>query len=77
MAAELVSVLTTAFVNTAKALGEGVRILFTDLITETSTVNGVSTTSISDLGVFVLVMAGIGFAFGLSKMFVNLIRNRG
>lgn len=70
MAAEIVTTLTTAFTSTASAIGTGVVQLFTDLVT---TGEG----KLSNLGIFILVMAGVGFAFGLSKMLVGLIRNRG
>lgn len=70
MAAEIVTTITTAFTSTATAIGKGVVGLFTDLM---STTDG----KLSNLGIFILVMAGVGFAFGLSKMLVGLIRNRG
>lgn len=78
MAAEIVSTIVTAFTTTAQSIGAAIVALFQAIFMNATTVEGVTTYSgISDLGVYVLVLAGIGFAFGLSKVVFGMIRNRG
>lgn len=75
MAAEIVSTLVTAFTTTAQSIGTGCVSLFQSIFmkqTEAGVYEG-----ISDLGVYLLVLAGVGFAFGLSKMIFGMVRNRG
>lgn len=79
MAAEIVSTLVTAFTSTAQAIGVAIVSLFQSIfMNATTSAEGITTYSgISDLGVYVLVLAGVGFAFGLSKVVFGMIRNRG
>ena len=70
MGAEIVSTLTTAFTSTASAIGKGIVSIFSDVF-----LNGEG--GLSSVGTFVLVMAGVGFAFGLAKFVTGMIRNRG
>lgn len=78
MAAEIVSSIVTAFTATAQAIGTAIVSLFQSIFMNGTTVDGVTTYSgISDLGIYVLVLAGVGFAFGLSKVVFGMIRNRG
>ena len=78
MAAEIVSSIVTAFTTTAQAIGTAIVSLFQSIFMNGTTVEGVTTYSgISDLGIYVLVLAGVGFAFGLSKVVFGMIRNRG
>ncbi len=71
MAAEIVSTLVTAFTSTAQSIGTGCVSLFESIFMNADK------TSISNLGIYLLVLAGVGFAFGLSKMIFGMVRNRG
>ena len=71
MAAQIVSTIVTAFTTTAQSIGTAIVNLFQSIFMD-ATGEG-----ISDLGVYVLVLAGVGFAFGLSKVVFGMIRNRG
>lgn len=71
MGAEIVTTLTTAFTSTASAIGKGIVSIFTDVFMAEGG------ESLSSVGTFVLVMAGVGFAFGLAKFVTGMIRNRG
>ena len=73
MGAEIVTTLTTAFTSTASSIGKGIVSIFSDVFLVTSG----DTTTLSSVGQFVLVMAGVGFAFGLAKFVTGMIRNRG
>ena len=78
MAAEIVSTIVTAFTTTAQSIGTAIVSLFQAIFMNATTVEGVTTyAGISDLGIYVLVLAGVGFAFGLSKVVFGMIRNRG
>lgn len=79
MAASIVSTLVTAFTTTAQSIGKAIVSLFqTMFMNATTSSEGVVTYSgISDLGTYLLVLAGVGFAFGLSKVVFGMIRNRG
>lgn len=79
MAASIVSTLTTAFTTTAQGIGSAIVSLFQSIfMNATTSAEGVVTYSgISNLGIYVLVLAGVGFAFGLSKVVFGMIRNRG
>lgn len=71
MAGTIVSTLVTAFTTTAQSIGTAIVSLFKSIFMDAAG------TGISDLGVYVLVLAGVGFAFGLSKVVFGMIRNRG
>ena len=79
MASTIVSTLVTAFTTTAESIGTAIVSLFQSIFMNatTSTEGVVTYSGISDLGVYVLVLAGVGFAFGLSKVVFGMIRNRG
>ena len=71
MAAQIVSTIVTAFTTTAQSIGTAIVNLFQSIFMDATGAG------ISDLGVYVLVLAGVGFAFGLSKVVFGMIRNRG
>lgn len=77
MAANIVSTIVTAFTTTAQSIGTAIVSLFQSIFMKSTVVDGVTTyDGISDLGIYVLVLAGIGFAFGLSKVIFGWIRSK-
>lgn len=75
--ADLVSSIVSAFTTACQSIGTGVVSLFKGIMIENIGTTAAPEYALSGVGQFVLVMAGVGFAFGLSKSLVNLIRNRG
>ena len=77
MAGEIVSTIVTAFTSTAQSIGTAIVSLFQSMFMNATTVEGVTTYSgISNVGVYTLVLAGVGLAFGLSKAIFGWISSK-
>lgn len=77
MAAEIVSAVVTAFTSTAQSIGSAIVALFQTIFMNATTVEGVTTYSgISNVGIYTLVLCGMGLAFGLSKAIFGWISGK-
>ena len=77
MAGEIVSTIVTAFTSTAQSIGTAIVSLFQSMFMNATTVEGVTTYSgISNVGIYTLVLAGVGLAFGLSKAIFGCISSK-
>lgn len=70
MGASIVSTLTTAFTSTATAIGSSIVNLFNDIFVAEGG-------GLTNVGIYIIALAGVGFAFGLSKAILSFGRNRG
>lgn len=74
---EIISLLTGGIADTATAIGKGLSTLAKSVFIETVGEGASATTQLSVFGSLIVIFAGIGLAFGLSRWVVNFCTSLG
>ena len=74
---EIISILVAGISGLATGIGQGLSTLVQNIFLTTTTVEGVTTHSLSTFGGLIVVFAGISLAIGLSRWVVNWVTSLG
>lgn len=74
---QIVGILTSGITGLASGIGQGLTALVQSIFFVSTTVEGVTTTSMSTFGILVVVFAGLSLCIGLSRLIVSWLSSLG